>query len=190
MSNVYVGVLIALLIACSVLSAPAAGYALQLNAEDTSPKIGNTVFLMEIPYVEDVLINETGNGTTAGHNYTSISMQFWTQNGSMAVYVELLYFPMGLPPHQEAIKVFLNDFEEKTGGIIFGKNESYDSFSGFKAQTWDINNPMNEMKGFVSKVIIDDQRVVNIIADPNTFEKARLKIGIANNDVITWIGSN
>jgi len=185
-----IGGALIMLLTVVCLSAPGMAYTLQLNAEDTSPKIGNTVFLMEVPYKEDVYINKTGNGVTAGHNYTSISMQFLKNDGSMAVFVELLYFPMGLPPYQEAIEVFLNDFEEKTGGIIFGKNESHNNFSGFKAQTWDINNPMNEMKGFVSKVIVDDQRVVNIIADPNTFEKAKLKIGVANNDVITWIGSN
>ena len=182
-----VGVLIAFpLVAC--MSAPGTAYILRLNPGDTSPEIGSTVFLMEVPYVEDVFINGTGNGTTAGHNYKSISMQFWTKNGSMAVYAELLYFDKGLPPYEEACKTFVSDFESKTGGQVFGTNESYKEFSGYHAKVWDVRNPINDQPGFIAKAEIDNQRIFNILADPNTFGKADLKIGIAMDDSeIIWL---
>jgi hypothetical protein len=186
MSKVYgAGVLIAFLVAC--LSAPGTAYTLRLNAEDTSPKIGNTVFLMEVPYVEDMYVNKTGNGATAGYNYTSISMQFWKNDGSMAVYAELLYFPMGLPPYEEACRTFISDFEKKTGGKVFRVNESYDQFSGYQAKVWDVRNPINDRPGFIAKAEIDSQRVFNIIADPNTFGNSSLKIGVVDENKVVWL---
>ena len=53
---------------------------------------------------------------------------------------------------------------------------------------WDVRNPINDQPGFIAKAEIDNQRIFNILADPNTFGKADLKIGIAMDDSeIIWL---
>jgi len=180
------GVLIALLVvACFVGSAPVAGYPLQLLPEDTSEAIGNSVFSFNVPgYLMDGLKNKTGDGDVAGHSFRSASVQFWNDTALIAVYFELCYFPGGVPPVETANKVFLEDFEKKTGGRIWGVNKSYVEIASYPAGVWNVYHPMTRRAGFITQVWIDDKRVVNILADPLMFDSIyhTLRVGVATEE--------
>lgn len=187
MSWIRGALIVLLLVAC--MSAPVGGYPLQLLAGDTSEKIGYSVFSFDVPddYGLDDLINKTADGDVAGYNYSAVSVQFWNHTALIAVYFELHYFPNGAPPVEIATQTFLNDFEKKAGGRVWGANESYMEVAGYPARVWNVYHPMTRRAGFIAKLWVDDKRVVNILADPLMFGNFQtLKVGVATEDVDTF----
>lgn len=153
-------------------------------------EIGYTVFSFDVPCEIDELKNSTAEGDVDGYNFSSVSLQFWNNTELVACYFELQYFPNGAPPDEVAYQVFTRDFEQKARGRVFAVNESYASVAGYPAKVWDVYHPMTRRPGFIAKLRVDDQRVVNILADPamfSSFQTLQVRIGSPiETDPVVW----
>jgi hypothetical protein len=182
MSKVFIGMLIAfLLVACSVGSAldTEETTVIRLLPEDTSSKIGDTIFSFHAPFY-DKLNLRTAEGNISNSSYTSVTMLYYNYSNLMIGYVEVTYYPNGRPSNDIKERILLDSFREKVKGDILGVNETYSRVGKYPAKVWNIYNPANEKPGALALVYIDSNRTVNMVGSWDAFDvfQPALKVGL------------
>lgn len=180
MSKVCAGVLIMLLlVACLSALGAEETTVIRLLPEDTSGKIGDTIFSFRAPFY-DKLDLKTAEGNISNSSYASVTMQYYNYSNLMIGYVEVTYYPNGRPSNDIKERILLDSFREKVKGDILGVNETYSRVGKYPAKVWNIYNPANEKPGALALVYIDSNRTVNMVGSWDAFDvfQPDLKVGL------------